>query len=181
MNVLHINNEHLMSNISDYTSLIRHWSGILSRRQSLISILFKDKKLLSIVQSYIDGKAKQVIDESFNIFEIISDRYYLENFHSNLIAFFLSPNSNHHYGKTGLKLFFDLLNNIRPGCISYFNYSYAEISTEAPLPGGRIDILIKDEISKHAVVIENKINNASDMPRQIPRYCDFLEKEVRTL
>lgn len=39
---------------------------------------------------------------------------------------------------------------------------------------GKIDILIKSEINKKAIVIENKINNAGDMPRQLPRYYDYL-------
>jgi len=40
-----------------------------------------------------------------------------------------------------------------------------------------IDILILDENSKRAILIENKINNAGDMPRQIPRYYNSIKDE----
>jgi hypothetical protein len=41
----------------------------------------------------------------------------------------------------------------------------------------RIDITIRDIKSKKAIIIENKINNAGDMPRQIPRYYKKLEEQ----
>ena len=39
---------------------------------------------------------------------------------------------------------------------------------------GKIDILIKSDNSKHAIIIENKMNDAGDMPRQLPRYFDYI-------
>lgn len=39
---------------------------------------------------------------------------------------------------------------------------------------GRLDILIYSQNSRHCIIIENKINNASDMPRQLPRYYDYM-------
>jgi hypothetical protein len=53
------------------------------------------------------------------------------------------------------------------------NYSDAVVVREQ----ARIDILISSEESKRAIVIENKINNASDMPRQLPRYYDYVSKK----
>jgi hypothetical protein len=41
----------------------------------------------------------------------------------------------------------------------------------------RIDILIKDKETMHCIIIENKINNAGDTFRQLPKYyCDLVIK-----
>ena len=61
------------------------------------------------------------------------------------------------------------------------NYKNATVVREQGLLQGRIDILIKDDDSKHAILIENKMNNAGDMDRQIPRYCGILEKQGYTI
>jgi hypothetical protein len=71
-----------------------------------------------------------------------------------------------------LDIFIAMLN--KAGCdIDNMNYSDAVVVREQ----ARIDILISSEESKRAIVIENKINNASDMPRQLPRYYDYVSKK----
>lgn len=71
-----------------------------------------------------------------------------------------------------LDFFIAMLN--KAGCdIDNMNYSEAVVVREQAM----IDILISSEESKRAIVIENKINNAGDMPRQLPRYYDYVSKK----
>jgi hypothetical protein len=41
---------------------------------------------------------------------------------------------------------------------------------------GRLDIWIRDEVSQKAIIIENKVNNAPDMPEQIDRYYQYSQE-----
>jgi len=45
---------------------------------------------------------------------------------------------------------------------------------------GRIDISVKDLSTKKAIIIENKINNALDTERQLPKYKEYLERNGYT-
>lgn len=126
-----------------------------------------------IASEYFDRKLHSEQDR-FNLFHVISDLYYRENFHSDLIAFFLDPNANHGYKHLMLDSFIFLLNKI--GCsIDVVNYRDAIVVREE----AKIDILIKSESNKRAIIIENKINNAGDMPRQLPRYYDFVTRKFK--
>lgn len=124
-----------------------------------------------VAKKYYDEKG-HAKEDRYNIFHIISDLYYRENFHSDLISFFLEPNANHGCSHLMLDIFIAMLN--KAGCdIDNMNYSDAVVVREQ----ARIDILISSEESKRAIVIENKINNANDMPRQLPRYYDYVSKK----
>jgi hypothetical protein len=50
------------------------------------------------------------------------------------------------------------------------------LNTKIVREENKIDILIKDLTSKHCIIVENKINNAGDMKRQLPRYYKTNEK-----
>lgn len=121
-----------------------------------------------IAMNYIATKSKFKADE-FNIFHVISNLYYRENFHSDIISFLLDPQSNHGLNHLMLKNFIDTLKQL--GCvIDETHYHDALVVREE----ARIDILIKSETSGHAIIIENKMNNATDMHRQLPRYYDYI-------
>lgn len=124
-----------------------------------------------IANEYI--KVKQHSDrDRFNLFHVISDLYYRENFHSDMIAFLLDPNANHGYKHLMLDSFIALLNNI--GCnIDAADYCEAVVVREE----AKIDILIKSLSNNRAIIIENKINKAGDMQRQLPRYYDYVEEK----
>ena len=120
-------------------------------------------------------KSKQKThSEQFNIFSLISDLYYRENFHSDIISFFLDTKENHGCGDKFLASFISMLNklgrNINARC-----YQDADAIREE----GKIDILVKSESTKRAIIIENKINNAGDMPRQLPRYYDYISRNYQ--
>ena len=57
-------------------------------------------------------------------------------------------------------------------------YSDAIIKREFPIKNsdgeGRIDILIMSEENKCAIIVENKINNAGDTYKQLPKYYNYL-------
>lgn len=104
-----------------------------------------------------------------NPFTVASGMYYRENFHSDVIRELLDPNGSHKEGCLFLYLFIDALNG-QNNTIDKSDYLDAEVVREEH----RIDILIKSEKSKHCIFVENKINNAGDMVRQIPRYYETM-------
>ena len=113
---------------------------------------------------------EDVSELGFNAFALTSDLYRRENFHSDIIKALLDPAEKHNEGNKFLHLFIGMLNKISHG-ISRDDFQSARVVREQD----RIDILITDETSKKAIIIENKINNAGDMFRQLPRYCHAIE------
>jgi len=122
---------------------------------------------------YSKNLANRHVDLGFNAFAIISDIYHRENLHSDVIKAFLDPKGKHDEGDRFLRAFLEYLSAIDTvgARITPENYLNARIEREE----GRIDILIADETSKHAIIIENKINGAGDMGRQIPRYLEYIK------
>jgi len=101
----------------------------------------------------------------FNIFSISTSGNQLENFHSDIIGELLNPNGLHQEGDKLLYLFFRYL--AKSGAIiNLDNFKNVNVLREK----GRIDIVMIDKVSKDAIIIENKINNAPDMNDQIERY-----------
>ena len=119
---------------------------------------------------------KSQTNPGFNIFHLISDTYYKENFHSDIIAAFLDTNGKHNAGNEYLNKFIQLLNKKLSTehkiDINDFTNTNKSITREKH----RIDILIKDEKTNKAIIIENKINNAGDTERQLPKYVDAVIK-----
>ncbi len=118
----------------------------------------------------------------FNIFQIISDKYHREDFHSDFLALLLNPKENHGCGKSFLNQFVSMVEkaiNVYHGNNSHFahHYSESEVYREYPTNDGRIDILILSPGNKRAIVVENKINGAPDMPKQLPRYFNYLSNK----
>lgn len=146
--------------------LLNEWRNIVNTHFEAISLLLDSCR--SIGFDYEQSKLS-IEENSFNIFTIISDLYYRENFHSDMIGYFLNPSEKHGEGDIILNSFISMLNKEGRN-INKDHYADAEVVREE----GKIDILIKSEISKRAIIIENKINNAGDMPRQLPRYFDFI-------
>jgi len=114
------------------------------------------------------------IDIGFNIFKISSDLYYRENFQSDIISAFLNPKQNHNENSKYLHLFIDLINkgNLNKK-INKKDFENSTVFRER----NNIDILIVDDYSKKAIIIENKINEANDMYKQLPRYLEIVKKD----
>ena len=108
----------------------------------------------------------------FNIFSISTYGSQLENFHSDIIGELLNPNGLHEEGNRLLKLFLRFLAE-KGAKINMNDFRNVDVLREK----GRIDIAIIDKRSKCAIIVENKINNASDMDNQLERYYNWCIKE----
>jgi hypothetical protein len=128
----------------------------------------RQKTITDISLTYEKSKQNVFIDSHFNLFSLISDFYYRETFHSDILYAFLTY-------KDGVQknLFVDLF-------IIYLNTLGAKIN---PLDfnnvivekeKGKVDLLISDIETKKCIIIENKINNARDTYRQLPNYLEYV-------
>ena len=108
-------------------------------------------------------------EERFNFFESISDKWYRENFHSDILYTILNPDTKG-IGEFSKKYFI-------PEFIKYLGIEDSFDCTkdlEVTLEKGKIDILIQNDTQ--AVIIENKINYAPDMENQLVRYMKYVEE-----
>lgn len=135
----------------------------------------KIKELLSRLAPIIkerEEKQGKRMETGFNLFYLISDHYYRETFHSDIIAALLSPKEKHGGGNLYLNLFLDMIG------VDKSNYQDAKVhkeyGTNDGTLGGRIDIFIEGG-NKHCVVVENKLNNAGDTYKQLPKYYHYLD------
>lgn len=150
----------------DEKDFIKQWYSFIEQHIDSLSRYLVDSK--KVCNEYLASKTCKS-EEKYNIFLLVSDLYHRENLHSDIIRFLLDPNEKHGEGNLFLSEFISMLN--RKGCdISAINYKDANVVREK----GRIDVLIYSDSSKRAIVIENKINNAGDMHRQLPRYYDIV-------
>ena len=138
-----------------------------------VSFKFINEDMLQRYEEYIENNNFEDNDD-FNIFELMSDKFYRENFHSYIIAQLLKS-------EIILKNF---LKFIEVNEIVYINNGYdviPEYYIKHEIKDGRIDILIKsndkenneDEENKekpHCIIIENKLHGAKDEERQLYRY-----------
>lgn len=130
--------------------------------------ILNSNNLKSILQEYRNVKlAKQ--KASFNLFTISSYTNHIENFHSDIIATLLNKEGDHKENDWFLKQFITYLYNLPHVNIIKQDFKNACVMREQ----GRLDIWIKDEASRKAIIIENKINNAPDMDDQLDRYFHY--------
>lgn len=115
---------------------------------------------------------KAVFDIGFNVFTLSSELYFRENFHSDIIKGLLDPTEKHGERTKYLFTFLELLNKLGKASINKFDFENAVVIRERD----NIDILILDNVSGNAIIIENKINNAIDQKRQLPRYYNKLKE-----
>ncbi len=111
----------------------------------------------------------------FNAFALVSDTYRKENFHSDIIAAILDPASPHGEGKVFLRLFLRHLEAVaKKQEKEKLANDLAKLSMEGQIEvkreEGRVDIKI--EAPEWTIIIENKINGAIDMERQLPSYLE---------
>lgn len=127
----------------------------------------------------------------FNAFALVSDVYYRENFHSDIIAAILDPHSDHGEGALFLTKFITFISDVardegERGEKKEYLVALADKlgalvptvddSVEVAREEGRIDVKIT--ASDWTIIVENKINGAYDMDRQIPRYIEKCKNVV---
>ncbi len=167
----------------------------------LDSVTTKTKKSVAEIKSFLDNECinysktkKEIYKEhdidnarKFNFFESISDLYYRENFHSDILEILLNPNTREigrKYFMEAFIAFLGLTNN------EFDSNSDFEVIREYPTgeiywkddngkqrrKEGYIDLLIKNV--NQAIIIENKINYAPDMDNQLVRYMKFISDPI---
>lgn len=139
------------------------------------------------LKTYLDRK-NTIIDtydlnktDKFNIFETISDIYYVENFHTDILFSILNPNTPE-IGPIRNK---EILDNFvatianddsfkfkTDGTVNVSKQVYNVVDDKE----GFIDLLITND-SRQAIIIENKINDAPDMENQLVRYMKYVWEE----
>lgn len=147
-----------MEEYASITQFLDSQSSLIEEFISMLTNFLVKEQDVSI--EYLEQKRSHT-EIPFNVFMVVSDLYYRENFHSDIIRLFLDTNGKHGEGAIFLDLLIDILNKDYHKHISKFNYRNSEARREY----GRIDILVRSVDSKHCIIIENKINNACDMPR----------------
>lgn len=160
----------------DYTTYLSSYQQLIDNHIAVIRNFLANPTVMSSGWEFMESKKFQP-KNPFNVFTIISDLYYRENFHSDIIKVFLDPLGNHNEGSTFLFAFLDFLNSNFSDKVSIAKQNYTSAKVERELGKidiGKIDILISSPTSMHCIIIENKINNAGDMQRQLPRYYDFM-------
>ena len=132
----------------------------------------ENSELKGILEEH-EKASKECDSVGFNIFTIISDYYFRENFHGDILMAFLNPEGKHGEGDKFLKIFIDMLG------VDANNYGLSTtVDREVGLTGenkGRIDFVIKNEKNHHCIIVENKLYDAVDMPNQLSRYFDEME------
>ena len=133
------------------------------------------EQLKEPLRQYKENKEKRM-DLGFNVFHLISDYYYRETFHGDIIAALLSPDEKHGEGNLYVNLCIDMINRKKQLVDEQYYVDCKVVKEHSTNDGeltGRIDILIMG--NKHCIVIENKLNNAPDTYRQLPKYYAALK------
>lgn len=118
-------------------------------------------RLAKLVAGYRSSSAERCV------FRSISDAFYRENFHSDLLAYYFEE-------PLVKRKLIDWLNEIREqeDRLFFSEFEYGEVRRE----NLRIDILLLSNNGDEAILIENKSNEAVDQFRQLPHYVAELEK-----
>lgn len=133
----------------------------------------RQEDIIVAVKEYLDSNKRR--GEHFNIFEVIYATTDEVKVHSAFLAELLSPQGRHGQGSVFLELF------VKQFHVQPFNAKQAYVAVEHYIgpkegdamtkpAGGRIDLLIQDNMGNH-VVIENKIY-AGDEEYQLMRYSN---------
>ena len=102
----------------------------------------------------------------FNIFESISDKWWYENFHSDILFTILNPDTREIGRPYFVEEFVKFLG------VDFNCTKGIEVTREED----RIDLLIKNDTQ--AIIIENKINYAPDMENQLVRYMKYVKETL---
>ena len=142
--------------------------------------LLQTPGLLTICKEYEADERRRREAAGLNVFTIVSETFYRENFHSDIWATFLDRNGPHGGGTEYFRHFIAFLKacSLQPNDIPDAD-TFGDYVTKREKD--RIDVSIrgegKDKCRPKAIIIENKINNAVDQSKQLPRYYKELSKE----
>ncbi len=139
--------------------------------KKFVESLNKNKKIKKLLK-------RHQVEKGFNIFEISKKS---ENFHSDILAQILDPNTSDIGNPKYLELFLKTLKQINKKLNITINPDNVQVKREMAtfdeIGSGRIDLCVLDKENKKAIIIENKIKKAEDTYRQIEKYYQFLIKQ----
>ena len=197
----------IMENMGNNFQVIEHVMKDYNERQidavdSILKLTTENteketKKLKDFLNNeccYYSQKKKEIYNEhdidgslKFNFFESISDLYYREKFHSDILEVILNPNTKEIGRNYFMQEFVNFL-GLKP---VQFDCSAFEVIKENPTgkikwvdnngkkceKEGYIDLLIKNK--NQAIIVENKINYAPDMDNQLVRYMKYVKEVLK--
>lgn len=130
--------------------------------------IFEHRFCEDLNKRYHEFKIKELGD-SLNVFTVSKYGTELENFHSDILAILFEQSERHNEQLLFVNKAIDYLNVFYNYELDKNNYKHSKCEREK----GRVDLLIVDEVSKHCIIIENKINDAPDMTDQLQRYYEY--------
>lgn len=143
----------MKKDILEYTSIFQEITELLCNHIYMVTKVLPDQELQSIFSKYNQHKEEHKNSE-FNIFNLLSDKYYYENLHSDIISTFLDRTGKHNEGNKFLAILLELLKKIKPELdINSEDFKNTSINREKY----HIDILIQDESTKRVIIIETKL------------------------
>lgn len=151
--------------------------------------------ILNLAEPYIKEikrfKQQLKVDENFNIFTAIAEKYRHENLHSDLLKVILGNEKNNIGNRDMFSKFLNYIDisddykNEKEAFIS--DYDSIKFQREYPIAiplkskdeedeyeRGLIDLLIYTDDA--CIIIENKVNGAPDQPNQLGKYYMHMEK-----
>jgi len=153
------------------------YNQIINKYKNYLKLFIKEsKELNNINETY--GKLKE---NAFNCFNVV-EKYRREDFNDIIISQILNPNTKEIGNIKYYYLFIELLYRINQN-IDLKKISVNNLKVERQIGNmehGFIDILISDK--NNVIIIESKINGATDQDNQLARYYlyvnNILKKEV---
>lgn len=120
-------------------------------------------------------KKLELLNKSYNIFEVLNLERKEVALHSYFIYDLLNPEAVHGKSSLFLKIFLEKVLGYKTEQLENFNTADYDIQREVDTGDGRIDFLIYDLKNKMAHIIEMKID-AVDQNKQLKRYDDYAQK-----
>lgn len=121
--------------------------------------------------------------DKFNIFETISDTYYVENFHTDILFSILDPNTpeigsicNDKILEKFVKMVDTSFKFTVDDTVKVSNQEFNIVFDGEKDKKGYTDLLITNNHNQ-AIIIENKINDAPDTKNQLVRYMKYVWEE----
>lgn len=112
----------MMSILNDF---IKSHNKLIESHINQLGHFMNDHRISQICDDYIEAKKyKHIL--GFNVFVLISDKYYRENYHSDIIKAFLNPQENHGQGCLFLNVLIDMLNKSFPDSVRINKNHYAD-------------------------------------------------------
>lgn len=134
------------------------------------------EKASSLVRPIVESnRIYEDSTKTFSFFETVSDYYYRETFHSDILYALLNPETTEIgsiTSKTFLQSFLELIDVPFDSNAKYVVKKEEEANTTDS--NGRIDLSIVG--NGYSIVIENKINNAAEQDNQLARYVESQRK-----